>query len=149
MNTVSRRLDNPVALDVFGDFDNIINGFFRPHRSVNNHGENSFKLAIDVIEKENAFEIQAELPGINKDDLNVTLEDGVLTIAAETNAKKVEETDGKVLRRERRYGKFSRSLTVGKDVDENNIDASYKDGVLKLVLAKAEQAQPKKIAINA
>ena len=149
MNTASRRLDNPVALDMFGDFDNIVNGFFRPHRVVNKPGDNSFKLAIDVVEKENAFEIQAELPGINKDDLNVTLEDGVLSITAETSAKNVEETDGKVLRRERRYGKFSRSLNVGKDVDENNIDANYKDGVLKLVLAKAEQTQPKKIAINA
>ncbi len=149
MNTVNRRLDNPVALDVFNDFDNIINDFFRPHRVLSKQGDNAFSLAIDVVEKESTYEIQAEIPGINKDDLNVTLEDGVLTIAAETSAENVEEKDGKVIRRERRYGKFSRSLKVGKDVDENNIEANYKDGVLNLVLAKAEQVQPKKITINA
>ncbi len=149
MNTVSRRVESPLSLDVFSDFDNIVNGFFKPHRLVSKHGENTLPLAIDVVEKENSYEIHAELPGINKDDLNVTLEDGVLTISAETSAGNVEEKDGKVLRRERRYGKFSRSLKVGKDVDENNIEANYKDGVLSLVLAKAEQAQAKKITINA
>ena len=146
---MSRRVDSPLGLDVFNDFDNIVNGFFRPHRLVSKHGENTLPLAIDVVEKETSYEIHAELPGINKDDLNVTLEDGVLTIAAETSTENVEEKDGKVLRRERRYGKFSRSLKVGKDVDENNIQANYKDGILKLILAKAEQIQPKKITINA
>ncbi len=150
MNAVSRRLDNPASFDVFGDFDNIINGFFRPHRLVSKQGEhNVLPLVIDVVEKENAYEIHAELPGINKNDLNVTIEDGVLTIAAETSAENVEEKDGKVLCRERRYGKFSRSLKVGKDIDENNVEANYKDGVLKLVLTKAEQVQPKRITINA
>ena len=149
MNAVSRRVDSPLGLDVFSDFDNIVNGFFRPHRLVSKHGENTLPLAIDVVEKETSYEIHAELPGINKDDLNVTLEDGVLTIAAETSTENVEEKDGKVLRRERRYGKFSRSLKVGNDVDENNIEANYKDGILKLILAKAEQIQPKKITINA
>jgi len=148
MNTVNRRLDNPVPFDVFNDFDNIINGFFRPERVSSKQAENAFSLAVDVIENENTYEIQAELPGIDKDDLNVTLEEGVLTIAAENKAEKSDQSEGKVLRRERRYGNFSRSLKLGKDVDENNIDANYKDGVLTVTLAKAAAVQPKKIAIN-
>jgi len=148
MNTVTRQLGRPANLDLLADFDNVINGFFKPQRLIDKNGDASMSLAIDVIEKDSAYEIHAELPGVSADELDVSVNDGVLTIAAETKTEHSEESDGKVIRRERRYGKYSRSLKLGSDVDENKIDAAYKDGVLILTLAKAEQVQPRKIAVN-
>ena len=148
MNTVAKRRNNPVRLEMFNDIDNIVNGFFKPHRVVDDNGNAVMSLAIDVVEKDSVYEIQAEMPGVNMDDLEITLNDGVLTISAETKADELEESEGKVVRRERRYGKYSRSMKLGKNVDENNIEANYKDGVLTLSLAKAEEIQPRKIAVN-
>lgn len=148
MNTVARQLGRPANLDLLADFDNVINGFFKPQRLIDKKGDAIMSLAIDVIEKDSAYEIHAELPGVSADELNVSVNDGVLTIAAETKTEQSEESDGKVIRRERRYGKYSRSLKLGSDVDESKIDAAYKDGVLILTLAKAEQVQPRKIAVN-
>lgn len=85
------------------------------------------------------------MPGVSKDNLNVTLEKGVLTISTKREAHK--ETDGNVYLRECAFGEFSRSLRVPSDVNEN-IHATLKDGVLQLILERKEGAVPRKIEIS-
>ena len=100
------------------------------------------------MERDNEFVVKAEMPGMKKDDIEVSLENGVLTITAETKSETEEKEGDRVIRQERRYGKFLRSLRLGKEIDEKKVQASYKDGILELVLPKAEEVKPKKIAVN-
>jgi HSP20 family protein len=88
------------------------------------------------------------MPGVKKEDIQITLENGVLTIAAETKSEKETKEDGQVLRQERRYGKYVRSLRMGTQVDGDRLKAAYKDGVLELILPKAEAAKPRKITVD-
>lgn len=110
------------APDIFSDKDN---GFFTPR--------------IEVKEKKDQYVISAELPGVEKDDVHVTLENGVLTIEAESHKEDKEEKDGRILRQERRYGKLLRSFNIGTDVKEEDIQATFKNGVLKLTAPKLEK----------
>ena len=97
---------------------------------------------VDIKDKQDCYEITAELPGVKKEDLHVTLRNGVLTIEAETRQEDKEEKDGKLIRQERRYGKLSRSFAVGAEVRESDISASFKDGVLTLTAPKVEAKAP-------
>ena len=82
--------------------------------------------------------------GVKKDDIHVTLEDGVLAISAETCSEKKEEDNGRVIRQERRYGKYLRSFTLGNNIHEEDISADFTDGVLKLNAPKAADDVPQK-----
>lgn len=129
------------------NLDNVFEGLFNPY-SDNAAKENGNMVpAIDLHETENSYSIRAEIPGVKEEDIDVTVHDGVLTINAESRYENIEE-EGRVIRQERRYGKYVRSIRLGKDVDANNVKASYKDGVLELVLPKVEEVKPKKISIN-
>jgi len=101
---------------------------------------------VDVSESEQVYEVKAELPGINKDNIKVSLEDNVLTLKGER--KEEAETKKKNVQiHERYYGKFQRSFRLPVEVKSAEIKASYKDGVLKIEIPKAEEARPKEIAI--
>ena len=93
-------------------------------------------------DKNDHFEITAELPGVNKDDIHLTLHDGVLTLQAEAHQDDKEEKDGKIIRQERRYGKMMRSFNLGSEVHEEDISAEFADGVLKLKAPKRAEAAP-------
>ena len=134
--------------NAFNDFDSIFDEFWGPRRPVDRVENRTFVPAVDVSETENAYRIKAEIPGVRKEDLNVSVHDGILTIEAETKYEDEEKKDGRVIRRERRYGKFSRSIRLGEDVDSTSVKAEYKDGVLDLMLPKLEEVQPKRIAIT-
>ena len=95
-----------------------------------------FAPRVDIKELDGHYEITAELPGVSRDDIQVHVKDGVLTLEAETTQEDKEEQEGKVIRQERRYGKFLRSFNLGGDVQEEDIKASFKDGVLKLEAPK-------------
>ncbi|MBX9606576.1 MAG: Hsp20/alpha crystallin family protein [Gammaproteobacteria bacterium] len=97
---------------------------------------------VDVKDKQDCYEITAELPGVKKEDLHVTLRNGVLTIEAETRQDDKEEKDGKLIRQERRYGKLTRSFAVGAEVKESDISASFENGVLTLTAPKHEPKAP-------
>ncbi len=103
---------------------------------------------VDVTENEHEVRVLADLPGIRKDDVSITLENGVLTINGERKVEE-EKKDTNVHFSERYYGRFSRSFTIGETIQQDKIEASFKDGVLTVVLPKAEQAKPKKIEIEA
>ena len=148
MNELVRKPERQALRGIFGnDFDRLFDGFFRPVQGYA-EGAGSFTPAIDLVEKDDRYLVTAELPGIGRDDIDVTVKDGVLTINAERKAETEEKKDGRVIRQERRYGKFVRSMSLGNHVDEGKVTAEYKDGVLELVLPKAEAAQPKRITVN-
>jgi HSP20 family protein len=97
---------------------------------------------VDETEDEKAFHIEVELPGMDKDDVDITLANGMLTIRGEK--KREEEEKGKdFYRKERSFGAFRRSLPIPADVDESKIDASFKKGVLYIELPKSEEARKK------
>ena len=103
---------------------------------------------VDIEESDESYLIKADLPGVKKDDIEVTLENGVLNIKGE---KRVEKEVGKGTRRhraERFYGTFVRSFTLPRAVQGSKVDAHYEDGVLSLLIPKAEEAKPKAIKVK-
>jgi HSP20 family protein len=130
------------------DFDRVLQNFFSPAGRWIEEAAGDLAFPLDVVERENEFVITAEIPGAKKENVSVTLENGVLTISAEVKDESVEKDGERVVRQERRYGKYVRSLRLGTQVDERNIKAQYKDGVLQLSLPKAESVKPKKINVD-
>lgn len=102
---------------------------------------------VDIKETAESYVIKAELPGVNKNDVSVTLEQGVLTLRGEKKFEK-EYDDEKTHRVECSYGSFVRSFSLPESVDENKVTAKYKDGLLNLIIPKAQQAKQKSIEIN-
>jgi HSP20 family protein len=103
--------------------------------------------AVDVEETPDHLEFRAELPGMNRSDIEVELEDGVLTIQGEKKEERRDETAQGLLY-ERRWGRFSRRFTLPRAVDANGITAHYADGVLTVRVPKAEEAKGRKIEIS-
>jgi len=130
------------------DMDRVLQGFFQPVRWVEEATGADLTPAMDVKECTDEFIVKTELPGVNKEDIQVTLENGVLTIAGESRNEKQEKDGERILRQERRSGKYMRSLRLGTQINEKAIKASYKDGVLELILPKAEEVKPKKITVD-
>lgn len=131
------------------DFDNLFDNFWAP-TTAQNQGDVPFTPRVDVSEKKDRYEISAELPGVDKKDIDVTLDNGILTISAESRYEDKEEKEGRLIRQERRYGKFVRSFNLGTDVKEKDIKAEFKDGLLKLNVPRLEEKQPvsKRIEIH-
>jgi HSP20 family protein len=102
---------------------------------------------VDIAETENAFEIKAEIPEVKKEDVKVSVYNGVLTLRGERKQEK-EEHGKKFHRVERKYGSFTRSFTLPDNVDETDIKAAFKDGILNLQIKKTEEAKPKAIEVN-
>ncbi len=102
---------------------------------------------VDISETAGEYVIQAELPEVKKDDVNVTLEEGVLTIRGQRRQEKDEKTT-KYHRVERSYGTFVRSFTLPDQVNESEVKADFKDGVLNLHIPKSEKAKPRAIEVN-
>lgn len=94
-------------------------------------------LAVDIKETDKGFSLKADFPGLKKEDVNVSVDNGVLTISAEHKEEKEEKEKGRVIRQERRYGKYSRSFSLGTGIDERAISAHFADGVLTLDIPKA------------
>lgn len=148
MNTLMHIPRNSLARPWNQDFDNLFEGFLRPARWTEEAVSEGLVPALDVIERDNEFIVKAEMPGVKKDEIEVSLENGVLTIGAETSSETVEKDGDRVIRQERSYGKYVRNLRIGKEIDVQKIKAVYKDGVLELTLPKAETAKPKKISVG-
>jgi HSP20 family protein len=109
----------------------------------------SWAPVVDIYENdEHGVVIRAELPGVDKQDVSVGVENGVLTLAGERKTDK-ELEEGTAYRRERFHGSFRRSFSLPDEVDTDQIAASFKDGVLEIRLPKSERAKPRKIEVNA
>lgn len=102
---------------------------------------------VDILEDEKEFLVKAELPDIKKDDVHVTVENGVLTISGERKFEK-EESNKRYHRVERSYGSFTRSFSLPDGSDPGKVRAEFKDGVLRVHMLKSEQAKPKQIEVK-
>ncbi len=118
----------------FRDFEDFEKEFF---------GRNAFAaFRTDIKDNGKEYELEADLPGFNKDDIHVDIEGNYLTVNAERKSEKDEKDEkGNYIRRERSYGSFSRSFNVS-NVKTEGIKVSYKDGVLKLIMPKKENSLP-------
>lgn len=127
-------------------FDDLFRGFFM--RPVRFEGQPEVQVKMDVSEDEKAYTVHAEIPGVKKEDIHVTIDGNQVAISAEVrNEKEVKEGE-KVLRSERYYGKVSRAFTLGQDVDEAAAQAKYNNGVLELRLPKKVTAKAKRLNIQ-
>ena len=103
--------------------------------------------ALDIEENNGNLIVKAEIPGMKKDDIKVSVHNNVLSITGERKQEK--ETKNKTIHRiERSYGRFSRAITLPSEVDEDKVKASYKDGVLNITLPKPESMKPKQIEVE-
>lgn len=127
-------------------FDDLFRGFFRPVRFEGQPQQMTIKM--DVKENDKAYTVHAEIPGVKKEDIDVSIEGNQVTISAEMKKEKEEKEGEKLLRSERYYGKISRSFTLGSDVEEGQSEAKYTDGVLELTLPKKAATAAKKLAIH-
>lgn len=132
------------------NIDRMFDDFWGPMRAGAESPNTAFVPRVDVKDNADHFEISAELPGVKKEDINVTLENGVLTLSAESRQESKEEKEGQVIRQERRYGLYQRAFNVGIGVQEKDIQASFNDGILTLRAPKSknQDAQTKRIQIN-
>jgi HSP20 family protein len=110
-------------------------------------GWQRFRPQIDLVEKEDHYLLQADLPGLSQDDISVEVEDGVLTVSGE---RKYEQADKKSdwQRLERRFGRFTRSIVLPKGTDPDTISASFANGVLEVVVRKPSQSGRQQIAVT-
>ncbi|ARN74637.1 Hsp20/alpha crystallin family protein [Oceanicoccus sagamiensis] len=134
------------------DLDNFFNGFYQAAPSARTRAKtsssNTFSPRVDVVELNDGYQLIAELPGISKDNIAVTVEDTTLTIEASNTVDNNEQTEAKTLRSERRFGKFVRSYNLGQDIDQAEIKAEFKDGLLTLTVPKAKEPEIKQHKIE-
>jgi HSP20 family protein len=103
--------------------------------------------AVDVREEQDRYLVKADLPGLSKENIELTFENDVLTISGERKSE-AEKDEGRVHRTERYHGKFTRSMRFPGDVKHEEIDASFRDGVLEIALPKADEARKRKIDVK-
>lgn len=131
--------------DFFRDFSSP--GFFvKPL-----HGEplpSPGQIRMDVKENGDGYTVSAEIPGVKKDDIHVTVEGGMVTVSAEVKQEDVQKKDDRVLRSERYYGSISRSISLPQDVDQSQAKARYDNGVLTLTLPKKTGGGTQRIRIE-
>ena len=139
---------NLTRFNPFDDtIDDLFRGFFvRPLSYDVPAGAAQFR--VDVSENENAYTLRAEIPGVKKNDINITIDGDTVAIGAEVRNEKEVKNGDRVLRSERHYGKVYRAFTLGQAVDETAAEAKYTDGVLELTLPKKAVAQAKRVTIQ-
>ena len=140
---------NITRFDPFNELvDDLFKGFLvRPVALEGRAGEALPRMKVDVKEKNGAYVVSAEAPGVKKEDIHVTIDGAQVTISAEVKQEK-EEKDERTLHTERVYGQMTRSFTLPQEVDEGKAEAKFRDGVLELTLPKKAAAQRKQISIQ-
>ncbi len=139
---------SPDLFSMQGELNRIFDRFF-------NHGivdDNDLRIStwypsVDITERDDAYVMKAELPGVSKNDMKITLKDGLLTIHGEKK-KETEEKDKNYFCGERHYGTFQRTFTLPSKVCEDTIEANFNNGVLTIEIPKAEEARPKEIEVK-
>ncbi len=129
------------------DFDHLLGRLFNGAPTAQDGGRLA-PYGVDVREDQDHFYVEAELPGFKKDDVEITLENQTLTIAAERREESNGEKKGELLLHERRYSRFLRSFTLPPTVDEGSVNAKLAEGVLTITLNKREETKPRKIQVG-
>jgi HSP20 family protein len=144
MITLTRRTPSNTAYAFQRDpFFRLVDTFFRPAEEA---ADRSWTPRVNIQETQESYRLEAELPGLTKEDVQITLENNVLRLAGER--KLDEETKSSYQRIERVYGSFSRSFALPMQVDTEKVEASFQNGILTITVPKAEQAKPRTISIN-
>jgi HSP20 family protein len=149
------RID-PFSMSGIDPFEDVFKGFFRPVSLSSLDGAAAPQLKMDVEENESNYIVCAEIPGVDKENIQVTIDGSQVSISAEVrreNEVKDGERNGskegvRSLRSERYYGKVSRTFVLEHEVDEAQAEANYKDGVLQLTLPKKTTSSAKRLTIN-
>jgi HSP20 family protein len=141
-------MSNITRFDPFNDLvDDLFKGFLvRP--MYNEARAELPRMKVDVAEKNGAYTVCAELPGVRKEDIQVSIDGAEVTLSAEVKREKEVAEDARVLHTERTFGKVSRSFTLPQEIDEAAAEAKFRDGVLELTLPKKAAPARKQIAIN-
>src|SRR6266513_1141119 len=131
------------------EMNRLFNTFFDSPAPGNggNGGLRRWLPAMDLVETDEHFVLKADLPGLAEDDVNIEVEDNVLTLSGERKAEHEDKREGYV-RVERAYGSFRRSLTLPEGVDADAVSASFDNGVLEVRIPKPEERKPRKVAIS-
>lgn len=140
---------NITRFDPFAsNIDDLFKGLFlRPVR-FDIEGAPQLQIKLDVKKSDGAYNVTAELPGVNKEDIQVNVEGNVVSIAAEVKKESEEKKGEEVIRSERYYGRLERSFALESDVDESKVDAKYENGVLKLKLPLKASSKTKRITVS-
>jgi HSP20 family protein len=138
------------ALQVYGPFadagfEDFVRGFFQPARQLRRAVA---PIKVDVTEKGDAYVVKADLPGVRKEDIQVTIEANQVTISAEVKRESEQKDGERVVRSERYVGAVSRSFVLPVEIDEAASNARYENGVLELTLTKKAEAQARKLTIQ-
>ena len=105
------------------------------------------QIKLNVTRSDGSYKVDAEMPGVKKEDIHVSIDGSLVTISGEVKKEKEEKKDDQVIRSERYFGKVERSFSLPQEIDEANVEAKYSDGVLKLTLPLREKSKAKTIAI--
>lgn len=140
---------NITRFNPFDDsIDELLRGFFVRPVAFDGAPQTAQAIRIDVKEDEKSYTVHAEIPGVKKDDIHVTIDNDQIAISAETRKENEVREGERVLRSERYYGKVYRAFTLGQAVDEETAVAKYNDGVLELTLPKKVAVSSKRLTIN-
>lgn len=149
MRTLTRWNPTPdLVRDRFGRlFDEAFSDMLRPLAQSEANASRTWAPPVDIRESEEAVLLALDLPGLRKEDVNITLENSVLTISGERRFE-ADQKNETIHRLERAYGAFTRSFTLGPTVQSDNVEANFQDGVLVIRVPKAEASKPRRIAIK-
>lgn len=149
MRTLTRWTPAPdLVRDRFGRlFDEAFSDMLRPLTESDANPSRTWAPPVDIRESEEALVLALDLPGLRKEDVNITLENNVLTISGERRFE-ADQKNETIHRLERAYGAFTRSFTLGPTVQSDNVEANFLDGVLLIKVPKAEASKPRRIAIK-
>ena len=138
----------------YDPFNELVDDFFkgflvRPVAYEGNGRDVLPRMKVDVAEKNGAYKVAAEIPGVKKEDIDVSIDGAQVTISAEVKQEKeAQAQDERVLHVERVFGKVTRTFTLPQELDEAKVEAKYRDGILELTLPKKAAAQRKQITIQ-
>ena len=140
---------NITRYDPFNDLmDDFFKGFFVRPLGFEPRDAVAPRMKLDVAEKNGSYLVSAEVPGVKKEDIHVSIDGAQVTLEAEVKQEREAGKDERVLHVERAYGKATRSFTLPQEIDETKVEARYRDGVLELTLPKKAAAQRKQITIQ-
>lgn len=139
--------NNLTRFDPFADMDDIFNRFMM--RPFSREGmETGPQIRMDVREAEGKYLVSAEIPGVNKDDIKVTIDGNRVSISAEVKPEKEAKEGERTIRCERSYGTASRSFSLADEIDQDKVQAKYNNGVLELTLPRKAGARRREISIS-
>ena len=137
----------PRPASIFDDMDKMINNVFENDWNFSVRSKTNWSPAVDVKESDNSFTLTADIPGLTKKEVKVNITDGILSISGERKFEDEKES-GNYHYRERRYGSFSRTFNLPETVNDKDISASFKNGILSIELPKHEVVLPKEREIK-